>query len=69
MKKASMDFTTRLALIRFDGVTDFKKHGKVFQFTDAVTGSSFDIRPGQCIGRALADFIVRWEAADKEAAA
>lgn len=67
-RTAEMDFHTRLALLRFDGLSDLGKHGgKMFQFTDAVTGSSFDVKPGQCVGRALTDFMVRWEVAEKEA--
>ncbi len=63
-----MTFEMRLAMLRFDGHTDFGQGRCLYYFSDAQTGSTFAIEPGQCLGRALADFALRWEAAERRVA-
>jgi len=57
-----MDFTARLALLRFDGATQYGADW-LYHFTDALTGSTFSIQPGETVGEGLCRFILRWQAA------
>lgn len=57
-----MTFETRLALLTFNGVQAFPGTTPLYLFTDALTGSTFSIKPGQPIGQGLAEFVARWDA-------
>lgn len=56
-----MTFETRLALLTFNGVQAFPGTTPLYLFTDALTGSTFAIKPGQSVGQGLAEFVARWE--------
>lgn len=56
-----MSFEMRLALLTFNGVQAWPGAREVALYTDAVTGSTFSIAPGQTVGQGLAAFITRWQ--------
>lgn len=61
-----MTFETRLALLTFNGVQAFPGMDPLYLFTDALTGSTFSVKPGQPIGQGLAAFIIHWQALSGE---
>lgn len=63
-----MTFETRLALLTFNGVQAFPGMAPLYLFTDALTGSTFSVRPDQTVGQALAEFTMRWEMLSRERA-
>lgn len=62
MSTQMMSFDMRLALLTFNGVQAWPGGRDLALYTDAVTGSTFSIEPGQTIGQGLAAFVVRWNA-------
>lgn len=58
-----MTFETRLSLCRFEGVQQMVAVGgePLALVTDPVTGSTFCIKPGEDLGRALQEFIRNWD--------
>jgi hypothetical protein len=62
MQTPMMSFEMRVALLIFNGVQAWPGGRDLALYTDAVTGSTFAIEPGQTVGQGLAAFIVRWQA-------
>lgn len=60
MPTPTMSFEMRLALLVFNGVQAWPGARDLALYTDAVTGSTFAIEPGQTVGQGLAAFILRW---------
>lgn len=55
-----MNFETRMSLLRIEGVQQLGEE-QLICVTDLQTGSSFHLRAGETVGKALAEFALRWE--------
>lgn len=64
-----MTDSERLAQLRYDGIQWLESRGRaeaLAQVTDAESGSTFYLQPGETISDALARFVRRWQDEERQ---